>query len=154
MCAFFVPNFDHWKADHDGELERVSWELNHPWALPYLHKQVNYIINQIYLSNRSNRSNISNISKTSNIFTMLNIHKQEQSWQGCLVLHCLHQPWQILAKKIQVLTCKKNYAQNIKLWRICVKFFLFMKMSFCLSEFDLSTKSTYIFWDLLTILSN
>ena len=32
--------------------------------------------------------------------------------------------------------------------------FLFMEMSSCLSEFDLSTKSTYIFLAFLTILSN
>ena len=112
--------------------------------MPHLHKQVNYIRYQIYLSNRSNRSNIPKIPEN-----VRYIQYVEYSQAGVELARLLGSS---LSAPALPNTCKKysSFDRRKKLGtkhtivvNLC-EFFLSMEMSFCLSEFDLSSKSTYI----------
>ena len=107
-----------------GELERVPGELNHSRALLHLHKQVQKLM--IY-------------PKYTN---MPNIHlcKKEQDWQSCLVLHCLRQPRQILAKWI-------FYLSRTKIRQNWCKFVLFSVLTYIFAEkFSLHSFLKEISW--------
>ena len=101
FCAKF--DIDNSKTDY-GELERVSGELDHPRALPHLHKQVN---KTTYIQNVCAIYPIYSICPTHLVHPMMVCHTYPQTGAGLAKLSgpSLSSPaLSHTCKKIQILT--------------------------------------------------